>query len=139
MIAILLCVCVYGHHVPIITTFYTTYCLVTLWPLCYYFDGSYTGGSYAAVPAGADVYYACYSSTVHIINVQWMINGRDVEGPNKNYAPNIGITQVFADLSVELNNSKIQCRATLNDGEIVDGMTKFDTNYLTLLIQGERE
>ncbi len=140
MIAILLCVCVYGHHVPIITTFYTTYCLVTLLPIGSNFDGTYAGGSYAAVPVGAETLYACYSPTVHIISVQWMINGTDVGAPSNHLVidPRVfsGITRVFYDLS---NNTKIQCRATLNDGEIVEGMTVFDTNYLILLMQGERK
>ncbi len=40
---------------------------------------------------------------------------------------------VFNDISVEYNNTNIQCRATLSDGETAD------SNNRILLVQGERE
>ena len=39
---------------------------------------------------------------------------------------------VFNSISVEYNNTNIQCRATLSNGETVD------SNSVTLLVQGER-
>ncbi len=39
---------------------------------------------------------------------------------------------VFRNISVEYNNTNIQCRATLSNGETVD------SNNFTLLVQGER-
>ncbi len=42
-------------------------------------------------------------------------------------------TLVFRNVSVEYNNTNIQCRATLSNGETVD------SNNVTLLVQGERE
>ncbi len=40
---------------------------------------------------------------------------------------------VFNKISVEYNNTNIQCRATLSNGETAD------SNNFTLLVQGERE
>ncbi len=39
---------------------------------------------------------------------------------------------VFNNISVEYNNTNIQCRATLSNGETAD------SNNFTLLVQGER-
>ncbi len=40
---------------------------------------------------------------------------------------------VFNSISVEYNNTNIQCRANLSNGETAD------SNNFTLLVQGERE
>ncbi len=53
-----------------------------------------------------------------------------------NMLSNVAIRQgglVFNNISVEYNNTNIQCRATLSNGETVD------SNSATLLVQGERE
>ncbi len=69
-------------------------------------------------------------------SVEWLINGTRLEELSlTNMATEFsqisrqGIL-VFGNVSVEYNNTNIQCRATLSNGETVDS---------TLLVQGERE
>ncbi len=73
------------------------------------------------------------------MSVQWWINGTLLE--------DLSLTNVetefsqltrqgailFNNISVEYNNTNIQCSATLDNGETED------SNNFTLLVQGERE
>ncbi len=86
---------------------------------------------------GDNPIYNCVSPPVTITSVEWLINGTQLE--------DLGLTNVevvfsrlteqgtlrFNNISVEHNNTNIQCRATLSNGEIVD------SNNLILLVQGE--
>ncbi len=81
--------------------------------------------------------YTCGSSSATITSVQWLINGTQFEdlnltnvGTDFNEFSRLGIL-LFSNLSVEYNNTNIQCRAVLNNGETLY------SNNLTLLIQGE--
>ncbi len=76
--------------------------------------------------------------TTTITSVQWLINGTplgdfsltNVETEFSQLSSQG--TLVFNSISVEYNNTNIQCRATLSNGETVD------SNNSTLLVQGER-
>ncbi len=86
---------------------------------------------------GRDHVYICVSSTATIRSVQWLINGTRLE--------DLSLTNVetefseksrramlvFINISVEYNNTNIQCRATLSNGETVDSIDS------TLLVQGK--
>ncbi len=81
--------------------------------------------------------YNCASPLFTITSVQWLIDETRLE--------DLSLTNVetefsqlteqgtlrFNDISVEYNNTNIQCRATLSNGETVD------SNNVTLLVQGE--
>ncbi len=83
---------------------------------------------------GGNPTYICASPSGTITSVQWLIKGTQLE--------NLSLTNVetefsqqtsqgilvFFNVSVEYNNTNIQCRATLDNGETVDS---------TLLVQGE--
>ncbi len=77
--------------------------------------------------------------TITITSVQWLINGTPLEdlsltNVETEFSPiSEQGTIVFNNISVEYNNTNIQCRATLSNGETVD------SNNVTLLVQGERE
>ncbi len=88
---------------------------------------------------GNNPIYNCGSSSVTVTSVQWLINGTQLEDLSLtnvetefNQQTSQGIL-LFNNISVEYNNTNIQCRATLDNGETVD------SNNLTLLVQGERE
>ena len=73
-----------------------------------------------------------------ITSVQWLINGTRLEdlsltNVGNEFSPisRLGAL-VFINISVEYNNTNIQCRATLDNGETVD------SNNSTLFVQGER-
>ena len=79
----------------------------------------------------------CGSLSGTIASVQWLINGTLLEDLNlTNVEPDFSeVTSqgslVFRNISVEPhNNTIIQCRATFNNGKIVD------SNNSTLLVQG---
>ncbi len=88
---------------------------------------------------GRNPTYSCASISGTITSVEWLINGTRLE--------DLSLTNVvtefselteqgtlrFNNISVEYNNTNIQCRATLSNGETVD------SNNVTLLVQGERE
>ncbi len=71
-----------------------------------------------------------------ITSVEWLINGTRLEDFSLTNVETQFIelfrqgSLVFSNISVEYNNTNIQCRATLSNGE---------TNSATLLVQGERE
>ncbi len=74
-----------------------------------------------------------------ITSVQWLINGTRLEDLSLtnvetefSHLSRQG-TLVFNNISVENNNTSVQCRATLSNGETVN------SNNSTLLVQGERE
>ena len=88
---------------------------------------------------GDNPIYNCASPSDTIKSVEWLINGTLYEDLS---LTNVGM--VFSELteqgairfnniSVEYNNTNIQCRANLSDGE-----TEYSNNF-TLLVQGERE
>ncbi len=83
--------------------------------------------------------YNCGSSSGAITSVEWFINGTRLEDLSlTNVETEFGQlsrqgTLVFNNISVEYNNTNIQCRVTLSNGETVD------SNNSTLLVQGERE
>ncbi len=96
--------------------------------------------SYIFIP-GNNPIIICGSSSVAaaITSVQWLINGTRPEDLS---LTNVEIefseltrqgALVFNNISVEYNNTNIQCRATLSNGETAD------SNNFTLLVQGERE
>ncbi len=77
--------------------------------------------------------------TITITSVQWLINGTPLADLS---LANVGTefsqisrqgTLIFNNISVEYNNTNIQCRANSSNGETAD------SNSLTLLVQGERE
>ena len=76
--------------------------------------------------------------TITITSVQWLINGTPLEDLSlTNVQTEFSQisrqgTLVFRNISVEYNNTNIQCRATFSNGETVD------SNNSTLLVQGER-
>ncbi len=88
---------------------------------------------------GRNPVLSCASPFDTITGVEWLINGTRLEDLS---LTNV-VTEfsqlfrqgglVFNDISVEYNNTNIQCRATLSNGETVD------SNNFTLLVQGERE
>ncbi len=80
---------------------------------------------------------AASDAPITITSVQWLINGTRLEDLS---LTNVGTefsqlsrqgTLVFNNISVEYNNTIIQCRANLSNGETVD------SNIDTLLVQGE--
>ncbi len=83
--------------------------------------------------------FNCGSSFVTITSVEWLINGTPLEDLSLTNA----VTEfsqlsrqgglILNDISVEYNNTNIQCRATLDNRETVD------SNNVTFLIQGKRE
>ncbi len=81
----------------------------------------------------------CGSSSATITSVQWLINGTQYEDLSltnvvQRFSQLTGQeTLVFNNISVEFNNTNIQCRATLSNGETED------SNNVTLLVQGEKE
>ncbi len=83
--------------------------------------------------------YNCASSSDIITSVEWLVNGTRLEDLSlTNVETEFSQlsrqgTLVFMNISVEYNNTNIQCRATLSNGDIVD------SNNDTLLVQGERE
>ncbi len=85
---------------------------------------------------GNDPGYNCGSSSVTITSVQWLINGTRLKDLSLTNVATEFIertrhgTLVFNNISVEYNNTNIQCRATLSNGENVD------SNNSTLLVQG---
>ena len=90
---------------------------------------------------GANPVYICGLNTEsdNITSVQWLINGRQLEDLN---LPNveIGFNQYygmrvlrFNSISVEYNNTNIQCRATFSNGE-----TAGSNNVKLLVEEGER-
>ncbi len=89
---------------------------------------------------GHDPVLNCASlSGTTITSVEWLKNGTQFEDLSLTNVET-GFSQlsrqgtlVFSNISVEYNNTNIQCRATLNNGETVD------SNNFTLLVQGERE
>ena len=81
---------------------------------------------------------ATSSGTITITSVQWLISGTPLEDLSLTNVETVFSrirqgTLVFNNVSVEYNNTNIQCRAILSNGETVD------SNSLTLLVQGERE
>ncbi len=79
----------------------------------------------------------CGSLFDTITSVEWLINGTQLEDLSlTNVATEFSQlsrqgTLVFRNISVEYNNTNIQCRATLSNGETVD------SNNYTLLVQGK--
>ncbi len=89
---------------------------------------------------GRDPVLNCASlSDTTITSVEWLINGTRLEDLSLTNVETQFIELfrqgglVFNNISVEYNNTNIQCRATLSNGETVD------SNNFTLLVQGERE
>ena len=87
---------------------------------------------------GGNPIYNCVSSSATIASVEWLINGTGLEDLNlTNVVTEFseltgqGIL-LFNDVSVEYNNTNIQCRATLSNGDTVNSWTS------TLVVQGER-
>ncbi len=72
--------------------------------------------------SGVNPVFNCGSASVTITSVEWLISQISGQG-----------TLVFNNISVEYNNTNIQCRANSSNGETAD------SNNLTLLVQGERE
>ncbi len=91
-----------------------------------------------SVFSGANPTLNC-DSLLTITSVEWLINGTRLDDLSlTNVAAEFSqLTRqgalVFNNISVEYNNTNIQCRATLSNGEAVD------SNNSTLLVQGERE
>ncbi len=88
---------------------------------------------------GRDPVLNCASISGIITSVEWLINGTQLEDlsftnveTEFSQLSRQGIL-IFRNISVEYNNTNIQCRATLSNGETVD------SNNFTLLIQGEME
>ncbi len=87
---------------------------------------------------GDDSRFNCLSTSVTFISVEWLINGTrledlsftNVETPFT--AAATVETLLFNNISVEYNNTNIQCRATYDNGDTAD------SNNITLLVQGER-
>ncbi len=82
---------------------------------------------------------AASNAPITITSVQWLINETPLEDLSLtnvetefSQLSRQGIL-VFDNISVEYNNTNIQCRATLSNGETVD------SNNVALLVQGERE
>ncbi len=82
---------------------------------------------------GSNPTYRCEFSSCTITSVQWLINGKQLEDlsftnveTEFSQRSRLG-TLRFNNISVEYNNTNIQCRANLSIGEA------------TLFVQGERE
>ncbi len=89
------------------------------------------------MPGGRDPALNCasLSDTITITSVEWLINGtrlEDLSLTNEFSQLTKQGVLVFNNISMEYNNTNIQCRATLSNGETVD------TNNVTLLVQGEK-
>ncbi len=85
---------------------------------------------------GRNPVLTCASISGIIISVEWLINGTELEDLSLTNVEAGFIGQgvlVFNNISVEYNNTNIQCRANLSNGETVD------SNDFTLLVQGEIE
>ncbi len=88
---------------------------------------------------GDNPVFNCGSPSVTITSVQWLINGTRLEDLSLTNVVTEFSQQtrqgalVFNNVPVEYNNTNIQCRANLSNGETVD------SNNVTLLVQGERE
>ncbi len=98
----------------------------------------YSGNAF--IPGDYFREYYCGSSSGTTTNVEWLINGTRLEDLNLNYYVRTYYRQYTRQGYLEFyyimsyyNNTTIQCRATLNNGEIGD------SNSPTLLVQGERE
>ncbi len=97
-----------------------------------------TAGAIVFIP-GANPTYNCASLSRTITSVEWLINGTRLEDLNlTNVQREFSQlsrqgTLIFNNVSVEYNNTNIQCRATLSNGTTVDSTTS------TFLVQGERE
>ncbi len=113
-----------------------TLCTICLWSLV---TLSSSNGN-VFIPGEIPIFNCATSSrTITITSVEWLINGTQLE--------DLSLTNVetefsqlfrqgllgFNNISVEYNNTNIQCRVTLSNGETVD------SNNSTLLVQGERE
>ncbi len=87
---------------------------------------------------GRNPVLSCASISDTITSVEWLINGTPLEDLSLTNVETQFIELfrqgglVFNNISVEYNNTNIQCRATLSNGETVD------SNNFTLLVQGER-
>ncbi len=85
------------------------------------------------------ILYCVSLSGTTITSVEWLINGTRLEDLSLtnvetefSQLSRQGVL-VFRNISVEYNNTNIQCRATLSNGETMD------SNNYTLLVQGERK
>ena len=92
--------------------------------------------SHIVIP-GNNPTFNCASLSRTVTSVQWLINGTrlgDLSLTNVetefSQISGQGVL-VFNNISVEYNNTNIQCRATLSNGETAD------SNNSTLLVQGE--
>ncbi len=91
------------------------------------------------IPGDNPIFNCASLPHTNITSVQWLINGTRLEDLSfTNVVTDFSeLTRqgvlVFNNISVEYNNTNIQCRATLSNGETVD------SNDFTLLVQGERE
>ncbi len=91
------------------------------------------------IPGEIPIYNCASSSaTITITSVEWLINGTRLEDlsltnveTDFSQVARQGIL-LFNNLSVEYNNTNIQCRATLSNGETVD------SNNVALLVQGKK-
>ncbi len=89
-----------------------------------------------SIPGYYSIYY-CWSSSgiITITSVEWLINGTQLEDLSlTNVETEFSQllrqgTLVFNIISVEYNNTNIQCRATLSNGETAD------SNSVTLLVR----
>ncbi len=87
---------------------------------------------------GENPLFNCGSSSDTITSVQWLINGTRLEDLSLTNVETEFMeltdqgTLVFNNVSVEYNNTNIQCRATLSDGTTVTV-----DSTLRLLVQGE--
>ncbi len=85
---------------------------------------------------GRDPVLNCASIPGTITSVEWLINGTRLEDLSLTNVETGFIGQgvlVFNNISVEYNNTNIQCRDNLSNGETED------SNNFTLLVQGEME
>ncbi len=86
--------------------------------------------------SGDNPIYNCASSSATITSVEWLLNGTRFEDLSLTNVETEFIqlsrraTLVFNSVSVKYNNTNIQCRATLDNGETVDSSNS------TLLVQG---
>ena len=90
--------------------------------------------------SGVNPGYNCESYSVNIASVQWLINGTRLEDLSLTNVATIFVeltrqgSLLFNNVSVEYNNTNIQCRATLSNGETAD------SNNVTLFVEeGERK
>ena len=88
---------------------------------------------------GVDPVFTATGFIIPIASVHWLINGTRLEDLSLTKVETEFSqlsrqgTLVFMNISVEYNNTNIQCRANLSNGETVD------SNNVTLLVQGKRE